>query len=421
MAGAAGSTPSHGGSHRARVWSVADHLPEEVDRMSPATAARLRGTVDLAAILVDVPAVVLHLETGGRRYRIGLAQDERLGQRLDTLCAAVHDDLGPVLVGDATREPRFAEHPSVAGGADAVADDDGTRLRFFVSAPLVSPEGRLYGRLCAADTAPRPITTRLTRGLATLAERVTDILEIGFRKLELERHVAELEAARAELHRSNDERSVFAGQVSHDLRNPLTAVTANVEVIAALVEHDPALTELATAALDGVRRMDLMMRGYLEYAQVGGALDLHDVPLGSVARAVLADVGPLAAATGARIDVGDLPVVHADAGKLYTVLLNLVTNAIKFREHGTPPEIEIAAEQRPDGVRVTVADRGPGVPEEDRERIFGLFERGQDPAVVPGRGMGLCLARRVVEDHGGRIGVDDRPGGGSVFWFELPT
>jgi len=111
-------------------------------------------------------------------------------------------------------------------------------------------------------------------------------------------------------------------------------------------------------------------------------------------------------------------VVTGDPVQLRAVVQNLVANAAKFVQPGLTAKIEVSASRAPFGWRVEVADHGIGIPPEHRERVFEPFARVHEG--VPGYGIGLATVRRVVDAHGGRIGVAKTPGGGTTVWFELP-
>ncbi|HWJ09800.1 MAG TPA: HAMP domain-containing sensor histidine kinase, partial [Nocardioides sp.] len=154
------------------------------------------------------------------------------------------------------------------------------------------------------------------------------------------------------------------------------------------------------------------------------------VRLDAVLDDVLDDLAPVVASRSALVRRDPLPEVVGDATQLYTVLQNLVSNALKFTPPGRVPEVRVGAEADesagapgPDGAdgagwRITVTDNGRGVPAGDRERLFALHARGDRS--VQGSGIGLATARRAVEAHGGSIGIDDAPGGGTTVWFTLP-
>ena len=97
-----------------------------------------------------------------------------------------------------------------------------------------------------------------------------------------------------------------------------------------------------------------------------------------------------------------------------------MSNAVKF-SHAETPEVRVAAERGDAVWRVTVDDNGPGIAEEDPERIFGAFERGDEAAGREGYGLGLAICQRLIERHGGELGLDAAPEGGSRFWFSLRT
>ena len=206
------------------------------------------------------------------------------------------------------------------------------------------------------------------------------------------------------------------------LQAPLHTIAGYTEL---LREEAPRLDEAARGFLDRIsgstgrmlRVVDEML-AYLTAADV--ALRPEPVDAGGVALGVVA--GRLDHVTGERpsVDVGDLPAVTADAMLLGEVLGRLVDNALRFVRPGTPALVTIRArEHSPGWWRIEVADRGIGVPEEQRTRIFEPFHRAPAAEGFPGAGLGLAVCRRLVALHGGEIGVATNPGGGSVFWFTV--
>jgi signal transduction histidine kinase len=155
-------------------------------------------------------------------------------------------------------------------------------------------------------------------------------------------------------------------------------------------------------------------------ATTDAALKLEPVDTGHLALTAVA--ARLDEVDGDRpsIDIGDLPLVTADADLLRQVLDQLVDNAVRFVRHGTAARITVSAAELPSGwYRFEVADRGIGVPEEHRERIFAPFHRAPSAEGYAGSGLGLAVCRRIVALHGGEIGVRPNPGGGSIFWFTI--
>ena len=391
-----------------------DRRDEEIERygvLLEQPGRDLQALVELAAQVCQVPSAAINLITSREQRQVATVGFEAsVCARKDSMCAAVVDEVQPVVVADARHDERFRTNPFVTGVIGSV--------RFYASAPL-RIRGVVFGRLCVFDDSPRQLDQDQTHALKLLADRVVDVLELGLRTRELEATVVELDRARGELHRSNGRLAHFAAQVSHDLRTPLTAILLNVEVVA----EDPAARSNAAlaahlgAAIDAGRRMTLLLEEFLESAQVGASAPTGQVDLGSVAEAVRRDVGSQLG--DGRLVIEPLPSVTGDEQQLYSVLLNLVTNALKFVRPGHPADVRICAHRFDGGWRVTVEDNGVGVAPALREQVFEPFVRGGHE--VPGSGVGLASARGVVEALGGRIGLETSPTGqGTTAWFELP-
>lgn len=217
--------------------------------------------------------------------------------------------------------------------------------------------------------------------------------------------------------RAAEERlAAFAGDVSHDLKNPLSAIRMCLELAREELGRDDAeVISLLGRAERGVARMDVMIDDLHEYARAGSTPERVEVPLADVASQVLTDLGE-AVAPGQVRGVADLPTVTGDRAQLQLVLRHLVENALHFSAWDS--SIELGADRVDEGWRVSVADHGPGVPPDQRVHVFDPLVRLDK--TVPGSGIGLATCHRVVVAHGGRMGIDDRVGGGAVVWFELP-
>lgn len=381
----------------------------------------LQALVELAAQIFGVQGAAINLVTSTSQHAIAtVGVKPSVCSREDSMCAVVLDDPRTVVVPDATLDDRFADNPFVTGELAAV--------RFYASAPLLTTDGVPLGRLCVFDLEPAPespegaAATVAARqdALTLLAERVMDVLALRLQSQRLEESLEELIATRDELRRSNEALEVFASQVSHDLRNPLMVVSANAEMLAGepAVATDPELAAMVEDVADASRRMNRMIREILEQAREGGRPRLASADLGAVFDQVLLDLRLDVQATGARIDVESLPTVPGDPDLLYSVALNLLTNVLKFARPGQRPSARVHAERRPDAWRVHVADAGVGVPPGREESLFRPGVRAQEG--VDGHGIGLATVKRVVEAHGGCVGIGPSPLGGTDVWFELP-
>jgi two-component system sensor histidine kinase KdpD len=251
-----------------------------------------------------------------------------------------------------------------------------------------------------------PLRTEDQRVLDAFARELAASVELG----ELE---AEAQAAGA-LSAANELRSALLAAVSHDLRTPLAAIKASVTSLRQRdVEWTPeARNEFLTTIDEETDRLNALVGNLLDMSRLQtGALEVSAVPVGldEVLPAALTSLG---APDGAvRLDVSDsLPRVLADRGLLERALANVIANAIRFSPPGTPPSVTAGVV---DGtVDVRVVDRGPGVPREERPRLFKPFQRLGDAGQSEGVGLGLAVAKGFIEAMGGEIEADDTPGGG---------
>jgi PAS domain S-box-containing protein len=240
-----------------------------------------------------------------------------------------------------------------------------------------------------------------------------------------ERKVAEdaLQSAVAELRRANAELDRFATIAAHDMTDPLRTISGFAEL---LVGSDPPreqAKQFAGHILGSSTRLGAMLDGLLAYARAGTPTrDGEAVDVRATLDAVLSDLNRSITERGAAVTV-EVPsgaTMAATPHDLRNILQNLVSNAVKFGD-ADRPEVTVAAAPADDGtLTVTVTDNGAGIPDADRERIFGAFERSAGAAGLSGYGLGLAICHRLVTRHGGRLGVRSTPQGSS-FWFSLPT
>lgn len=225
-------------------------------------------------------------------------------------------------------------------------------------------------------------------------------------------HVAESEKLRTALFNS----------VSHDLRTPLASITGAVTSLQEEDLYDPAARrELIETIKEGAEWMDHFVGNLLDSARLeGGMLKLNKdwCDMQDIIGVALRRTSDALRDRPVRVEIpGELPLVRAEFTLIEQVVVNLLFNAIKY----SPPdgEISVTVDSMDDALQVGVGDRGPGVAEEDRERIFDKFYRLYSPQLVSGTGLGLSICRGLVEAHGGTIWVEDNPGGGSAFKFTL--
>ncbi len=362
----------------------------------------LDALVTLAAQLAGVPYAAVNLLSSHSQHQVATAGFDGGDSPVEySLCREVVESGLPMMMQDAGRDERFVDNPWTT--------DEATPMKFFAAHPLRTPAGVVIGTLCVYDHVEHPVSPDAAESLALLADRVVDLLE-----LELTARL--LRVANARLHTSNERLEHFAAQVSHDLKNPLTSVSLSLEALE-LEVAEPYQVDTVARARRGVDRMNRLIDNLLDFATQGGSPGEDLVDLAAEADLALDDLAGHVVRDAVR--VGALPSVPGDAAQLRSVLMNLIDNAAKFTDDGERPEIEVVATALEGRSRIEVRDRGRGVPVAARERIFAPLAR-LDKSVA-GAGIGLATCRRVVEAHGGSIGVTARAGGGSVFWFDLPA
>jgi signal transduction histidine kinase len=235
----------------------------------------------------------------------------------------------------------------------------------------------------------------------------------------------QLAEQRVELQRSNAALEEFASVASHDLQEPLRKIisfgdllrdTAGPLLHGAPAEH---LARMRAAAA----RMRALINDLLLYSQVSTRPQTFlPTNLAVVAREVVGDLETSIAEAGGLVEIGDLPVIAADALQLRRLFQNLIGNAIKYRRPDVPPVVRLDYTRKSDGSCViSIADNGIGFHEQYAEKIFGMFERLHNRTQYDGSGIGLAVSRKIVERHGGTIAARSTVGQGATFLVTLPV
>jgi two-component system sensor histidine kinase KdpD len=341
-------------------------LDENLDRILP------KAVTDIARIF-DVEQAAIYDAAAEKTYRHGAGVDEVQLREVAQSGAAVHNPEG-----------KYSVAPLRLGGR---------------------PNGSLAIR-------------GETGATLTLVEAIANLIAIG-----MERARAIEKAASAEAARRNEElRAAMLDGLAHDLKTPLTAIKASVtSLISGYPRTEERKGELLTIVNEETDRLhrivsEAIQMGRIDAGKVSLQRSLH--PLHEIVTGAFSDLK--LSGSRLRLDIPDhLPELFVDSDLIGQAMKQLLDNADRYSPPGSP--IAVSARLEPDSVVVSVADSGPGVKADEQSRIFEKFYRGVHSARFPeGTGMGLSIAKGIVEAHGGRIMVSAGPDGGTIFSVQLP-
>lgn len=266
-----------------------------------------------------------------------------------------------------------------------------------------------------------PALLRLMGGMAQQIARQS-VANIRVRKAYavVEQQVVERTRELADL---NIELQQFAYVASHDMREPLRMISSYLALLKRRLGNDldQDCRDFLGFAKDGAQRLDRMILSLLDYSRIGrDSQPKGQVALGEALDEAIANLGVAIETAQARIAIpAPLPVVPGNRDELVRLLQNLIANSVKYRSPDRLPVVTISARREDSFWQLSIADNGVGIAPENRDRIFGIFQRlhGVD---VEGSGIGLAIVKKIVQHHGGHIWVEGEPGVGSTFHFTLP-
>jgi signal transduction histidine kinase len=304
----------------------------------------------------------------------------------------------------------------------------GIGIGAYATLPM-TVDGALVGVLRIASAEPGSFPDEDLAIAKEMADQLAVAIRQGQLRGELEGHAADLERQveirTAELRETNDQLDAFAYSISHDLRAPLRAMQGFSQAL--LEDYGRVLgdegRDYADRVVRAAARMDRLIRDLLAYSRLARQeLSLVPVELASVVAEAIEQVRADPASEDVDLACeGPMPAVIGHRPTMQQILVNLLTNAVKFVDEGVRPRVRVWAVDRGDHVRLCVGDNGIGIDEAFHTKVFGVLERLHGVERYEGTGIGLAIVTKGAERMGGRAGVESAPGDGSTFWVELPA
>ncbi len=315
--------------------------------------------------------------------------------------------VAPLLINKASADPRFSEHPGLHLYG----------IESYIAVPLCRRDGSFFGTLCALDPLP-----------ASLTENDFDVFHLLAQLIAFELETDETQRQKEAEHRALED---FISIAAHDLRQPLTVMYGRAQLLARHAHRGAPATEMieqVDSLLAQTRRAVLLSDTLLDVARIQRGqftLDRAEFDLMPLVRQTLDDVRVVAPGHIFRLGAPSSLLINGDMGRLGQVVRNLLDNAVKYSpdERG-PIEVTVCRSQPEGGTTfamISITDQGIGVSDDDLERLFERHYRAERATErgISGSGLGLYIARQIIEAHGGSIWAEHGSGGGLVVHISL--
>ncbi|GAB3857484.1 CHASE3 domain-containing protein [Micromonospora andamanensis] len=305
-----------------------------------------------------------------------------------------------------------------------------TSLERMVIRPLTSLAGQVrevavgdYGH-GIAGTGP-PEFRRLGEDVDAMRQKIAaDLAEVREARERIEWVNTQLQKQAEELTRSNRDLEQFAYVASHDLQEPLRKVASFCQLLQRRYAGrlDERADQYIAFAVDGAQRMQRLINDLLAFSRIGRlTAGFTEVDLNRLMEEVAGQTEPARQYADAELTWGELPVIRGEEPLLTNLLVNLVSNSVKFRRADVPPKVHVSARLIGEDWEITCQDNGIGIEPEFADKIFVIFQRLHAKDAYPGTGIGLAIVKKIVEYHGGRVWVDTDVPEGTAIRFTLPA
>lgn len=360
----------------------------------------------LAASICDTPICLVSLVDQHRQwFKSHYGLDATETPRDMAFCAHAILEDKTLCIPDSEKDARFNDNPLVTGAP---------HVKFYAGVPLTLREHLRVGTLCVIDHQSKQLTAKQLTSLEALARQVVAQLELRLKLKE-----------QTQLDRMKSE---FLAMVSHELRTPLTSIYGNLALI-----HSGALTEDSTQektliekTLNSTSRLNRIVNDILELTKFESNQFEIEKSNNNLNQTVLTAVDSLSSyLETCEVSINlmlasDLPNNNYDNERIIQVLYNLISNSAKFSPAHTT--INITTQQLDNELQVDIQDFGPGIPTEAQEHIFQKFSKlaNDTKGKLPGTGLGLNIAHKLIQLHHGHIWFETKVGQGTTFSFSLP-
>ena len=351
----------------------------------------------------DIELLRRELGRGGLQYESTVVQER------DAYSKALRDYRPDIVLSDYAL-PRF-------DGASAflIKKDIAPDTPFIIVSGTIGEEN-------AVDLIKAGVTDYVLKDkLFTVVPKIRRALKESSEYREKKEQAQRLENYARELERSNKELQEFAYIASHDLQEPLRMVGSFLQLLKRRYADrlDAQAEEYIYYAVDGAARMKRLIDDLLNYSQTNREWMIGPVDIGKIIGDALQNLGASIQESEAVIDVGEMPVLVTDAAQMLQLFQNLIGNAIKFRREGDPPVVVIRAGKNDGQLLFSVEDNGIGIEPQHADKIFVIFKKLHHRDRFDGTGIGLAIAKKIVERHGGHIWFESDPGKRTTFYFTL--
>jgi signal transduction histidine kinase len=270
-----------------------------------------------------------------------------------------------------------------------------------------------------------PEFVRLADDVDSMRQKIAkDLAEVREARERIEWVNSQLQKQAEELTRSNRDLEQFAYVASHDLQEPLRKVASFCQLLQRRYagQLDERADQYISFAVDGAQRMQRLINDLLAFSRIGRlTTGFTEVDLNKVMGDVAGQTEAARQYADAELTWDELPVIRGEEPLLTNLLANLVSNSIKFRRPDVPPKVHVSARLVGDEWEISCQDNGIGIEPEFADKIFVIFQRLHSKDAYPGTGIGLAIAKKIVEYHGGRVWVDTDAEEGTAIRFTLPA